>query len=161
MWASKCGFGVLTQGARGPVDTPACYLGDLAQVCLKKQGEGGRWRARACSQPLALPVGEVRLFPAPARQHEPLLSVVGARPVQRVRHAAAGRSGAGGRLRGLLGGWGRCRAAGRSFTPGLWTPSHWVAAVGILCGREDAGTCSSLGSWWPMVRGVDGQCTLT
>ena len=161
MWASKCGFGVLTQGAQGPVDTPAYYHGDPAQLCLKKQGEGGRWRAKACSQPLALPVGEVRLLPAPARQHKPLLSVAGAWPVRRVRHAAAGRSGAGGRLRGLLGSRGRCRAAGRSFTPGLRPPPHWVAAVGILCRREDAGACSGLGSWWPTVRGVDGQRTLT
>lgn len=88
----------------------------------------GRW---------PLPVGEVRLLPAPARQHEPLLSVAGTQRIWGVRHTTAGRSGAASRPGGLLGVRGRCQAAGRSFMPGLRPPPRGVAVVGILGRKED------------------------
>ena len=136
--ASKWGFGVLSSGhgSRGtlqPVDHR-----DLPSPQLQHVSDS-RWRSKASLWPPALPVGEVRLLPAPARQHEPLLSVVGTRPIGRVGHAAARRSGAASKREGLLGGQGGGVAVGRGIGPGLWPSAHGVAAGGVLSGREAPG----------------------
>lgn len=133
--ASKCGFGVLSSGHGSWGTLQPVGHRDLPSPQLQRVSDS-RWRSKASSWPLALPVGEVRLLPAPARQHEPLLSVAGTRPIGQVRHAAAGRSGAASKREGLLGGQGGGVTVGRGVGPGLWPSAHGVAAGGILSGRE-------------------------